>query len=361
MKYFFLLIMGAYLGGNVYLFIRTMQQLSALPLWGKILFGIIFWAVALALFISLGVRNVELPEWLSRLMFQAGSAWMVFILYMVLLLLVADIIHLLRPSFNGYPWALGITLCLLVYGYYNYRHPKIVELNIELEKPMDHPLRIVAVSDVHLGNGTDKSALKRYVNLINEQQPDLILIAGDLIDNSTLPLYQQQMQEELNELKAPLGIYMASGNHEYISGIRHSEEFLKLTPITLLRDSVATLPCGVQIIGRDDRSNSERETLESLLTKCDQTKPIILLDHQPYELSKSDSLGIDFQLSGHTHRGQVFPLSLLTDYMYEQSHGYRRWSHSHIYVSCGLSLWGPPFRIGTNSDMAVISIRGQQQ
>ncbi|MBR3702421.1 MAG: metallophosphoesterase, partial [Alistipes sp.] len=77
------------------------------------------------------------------------------------------------------------------------------------------------------------------------------------------------------------------------------------------------------------------------------------------QLEKADSLGVDFQFSGHTHRGQVFPLNLLTDHMFEQSHGYRHWSHAHIYVSSGLSLWGPPFRIGTHSDMAVIEVKGK--
>ena len=84
--------------------------------------------------------------------------------------------------------------------------------------------------------------------------------------------------------------------------------------------------------------------------------PVILLDHQPYEVAHKDSLGVDVQFSGHTHRGQVWPMSQLVDSMYEQSHGYRKWTHSHIWVSSGLSLWGPPLRIGTDSDFAVIDL-----
>lgn len=359
MKYFFLVIMVAYLGGNIYLFIRTLQQISSLPLGWKILFGVLFWMVATAMFLSIGMRNIEIPQSLSRLMFQTGSAWMIFILYMVLGLIISDIIHIALPKFNGYLWVLGLTICLMIYGYYNYRHPQIVELDIKVDKPLEQPLRIVAISDVHLGHGTGKKALKRYVDMINSQQPDIILIGGDLIDNSTLPLYEQNMYEELNQLRAPMGVYMVAGNHEFISGIKSTHEFLDKTQITLLRDSILTLPCGVQIIGRDDRSNHRRESLDRLIAQCDKHKPIILLDHQPYELAKSDSLGVDLQFSGHTHHGQVFPLSLLTDYIYEQSHGSRHWSHAHIYVSSGLSLWGPPFRIGTKSDMAVIRLEGE--
>lgn len=360
MKTILLTTMIAYTGGNIYLFIRALQQMSGLPMWSKVVFGVLFWVVALALFIAIGARNIELPEVVARTLFRAGSVWMVFLLYMVLSLVVVDLLRLALPHFNGFYYALGFTLCLLAYGYWNYRHPEIVELDIELEKPLEKPLRVVAVSDIHLGYGTDKKSLQRYVKLINEQQPDLILIGGDLIDNSLKPVREQRMDEELNELNAPLGIYMVMGNHEYISGAEECASFLMTTPIKLLRDEVVTLENGVQIIGRDDRTNRHRKSLEQLLGECESSKPIIVVEHQPYQLSKADSLGVDFQFSGHTHRGQVFPLNLLTDRMFEQSHGYRRWSHAHIYVSCGLSLWGPPFRIGTNSDMAVITLSGKE-
>ena len=105
---------------------------------------------------------------------------------------------------------------------------------------------------------------------------------------------------------------MVPGNHEYISGIDESVRFLKDTPIQLLRDSVVTLPNGVQIIGRDDRSNRSRHSLPTLLKQADRSKPIILLDNQPYNLAKTDSLGIDLQFSGHTHHGQIWPISWVT-------------------------------------------------
>ena len=171
-----------------------------------------------------------------------------------------------------------------------------------------------------------------------------------------VPLYAENMAEELSKLRAPLGIYMVPGNHEYISGIKESIRFIENTPITLLRDSVLTLPNGMQLIGRDDRSNKSRRSLQDLMKKVEKDKPILLLDHQPYGLTESEAAGIDLQFSGHTHRGQVWPMSLVTDYLYEQSHGYRQWGNSHIYVSSGLSLWGPPFRIGTESEMVVFQL-----
>lgn len=360
MKFIFSGMMIAYLGGNIYVFIRALQMLSSYPLAIKIIFSILFWIVASALFIAIGVRDVAMPAVVLKSLFTLGSIWMVFLLYMVLSLLVCDIAHLFVPQFKyGFWYALAFTITLLIYGHINYLNPQIVELDISLDKPIEGgEVNIVAISDVHLGEGTGKHKMQRYAEMINAQNPDLILIAGDLIDNSTTPLYREKMNQELSQLKASLGIYMVPGNHEYISGIDKAAQFLTSTPITLLRDSIVSLPNGIQIIGRDDRSNRHRKPLRNMIDDADRSHPIIVLDHQPYRLSQSDSLKVDLQISGHTHRGQVWPISLLTDKMYEQSYGYRKWSHSHIYVSCGLSLWGPPFRIGTRSDMAVIRLKG---
>lgn len=361
MKMMFLSMIAAYLCGNIYIFVRALQTLSCLPLGWKAVFSLGYWIAALALVLSIFVlRHVEIPEPLSQGLFTIGSVWLVFTLYMVLALLVTDIARFFLPSIKlyGFGISLGAVACLLVYGYFNYKHPDINHIDITLDKPLSgKPIKVVAISDVHLGNGTRKAQLKKFVQMINAQEPDLIIIGGDLIDNSLLPLYQQKMVEELSQLKAPMGIYMAPGNHEYISGMEACERFLKDTPIQLLRDSIVTLPNGLQIIGRDDRSNRHRLPITQLMKQADTTKPVLLLDHQPYEVTKKDSLDIDIQFSGHTHRGQVWPMSLLVDNMYEQSHGYRKWKHSHVYVSSGLSLWGPPFRIGTNSDMGVLTIR----
>ena len=361
MKMMFLSMIAAYLCGNVYIFVRALQALSCLSLVWKVVFSLGYWLAALALVLSIFVlRRMEMPEVLSQGLFTLGSVWLVFTLYMVLTLLATDIARLFLPAIKpyGFSISLGAVVCLLTYGYFNYKHPDINRIDITLDKPLQgKPMKVAAISDVHLGNGTRKPQLKKFVEMINTQNPDLIIIGGDLIDNSLLPLYQQKMTEELSQLKAPMGIYMAPGNHEYISGIEECERFLKDTPIQLLRDSIVTLPNGLQIIGRDDRSNRHRLPIAQLMKQADPAKPTLLLDHQPYEVAKKDSLGIDIQFSGHTHHGQVWPMSLLVDNMYEQSHGYRKWGHSHVYVSGGLSLWGPPFRIGTDSDMGVWVIR----
>lgn len=358
MKLFFLLFFAAYVGGNIYIFLRALSLFSGAALWLKILFAVLFWLVAFSLVVALFARDAGLPEVVMNMLYRIGSAWLVFTLYMVLSLALFDVAKLFLPTMRyGVVWAACVTTLLLLYGYWNYRHPQVQHIDIALDKPIDKDLTIVAVSDIHLGNGTDKKALRRYVDMINSQRPDVVLIGGDLIDNSLRPLVSQNMASELARLQAPQGAFMVAGNHEYISGIDAVQEYLRQTPVTLLRDSVVVLQGGVQIVGRDDKTNRRRESLSALLERCNVAQPIVVIDHQPYDLQSVDEACVDLQFSGHTHHGQVWPVSLLTDHIFEQSHGYRKWSHSHIFVSSGLSLWGPPFRIGTTSDMAVFHLK----
>jgi predicted MPP superfamily phosphohydrolase len=165
------------------------------------------------------------------------------------------------------------------------------------------------------------------------------------------------MLEEFERITAKDGIYMVAGNHEYISGIDRCIEHISTSRITLLRDSVVRLSSGVQLVGRDDRFRLRRKPLDSLIMGVDRSLPIVVLDHQPQSISESEKMEVDIHISGHTHRGQVWPLNWVTDAMYDQSHGYRRWGSSHVVVSSGLSLWGPPFRIGSKSELWIIDLR----
>lgn len=338
-----------------------MQTVNKLPLIAKTVLSILFWLSAFSLFILLALRHKELPEYIPVTMYGIGSTWLVFILYMSMILAVLDTIrHFFVPKMKyGFHFSFAITVIILIAGHINYLHPDINRIDIAIDKPINgDSLKIVAVSDLHLGYGTGKKRLKEFVNMINGESPDLILIAGDLIDNSLTPLYKENMAEELNRLKATMGIYMAAGNHEYITGIEECKNYIENnTSIKMLIDSVVPLPNGVQLILRDDQKNTVRPPVWYVMRNADKSKPLILVDHQPYGITEKDSLKIDLQISGHTHNGQIWPGNIATGIIYEQSHGYRKWNHSHVYVSSGLSLWGPPFRIGTNCDMAVFNIR----
>lgn len=350
--------LALYVGANVYIFLRLMQVLSAMPMTLRMVLGVVYWLAACGMFISFGLRNVAMPEFLHRALHIVGTSWLLFTLYMTVALLLTDAVRWIVPSFQHGVWyALGLTLTILVAGYINYRHPRVEHITIETEKPIEGGrLRLVAISDVHLGRGTTRSDLARYVSIINSENPDMVLIVGDLIDNSIMPVESVDMCREFERVDARYGIYMAAGNHEYISGIEECRNYLNTTPIKLLSDSVALPMDGVEIICRDDRYNRRRARLDSLLAASDKEHFLIVLDHQPNAIAESQKSNIDLHLSGHTHRGQVFPLNILTDHLFEQSHGYRKWGDTHAYVMTGLSLWGPPFRIGTHSEMLVVDI-----
>lgn len=359
MKVMFLVLPLIYMCANGYLYSRVLHDFAWLPLWIKVFISLFFWIAAFSLLLAIGLRESQLPAWFLKALFTTGSVWMGFLLYSVMLLIVADLAKLAVPTMGHTLWyVLPATCVILLCGYFNYRHPEVEHIEVSTAKDFDGGnLRVVAISDVHLGYGTGIKSLERYVELINSQHPDLVLIVGDLIDNSIKPLMDKPFDKVLSTINAPLGIYMVPGNHEYISGIDKVTDYLKGTPIVLLRDSIVTLPNGVQIIGRDDRTNRHRKSLAELLSQANAEQPAMVLDHQPYALAEADSLKVDMLLCGHTHHGQLFPFNLFVDCMYDQGHGYRKWSNSHIWVSSGLSLWGPPFRIGTNSDFAVIELR----
>lgn len=363
MPTFFIIIFSVYLLGNAYIFYKGWQVIKTFPTAGKIAAVTAFWFMALAVFGVFLLRDLNLPYQLMHWIHLLGTGWLVFTLYMVMLLLLLDILHLFKLRIkHSFLYATALISMVLAYGYYQYKHPETNVINIVINKPTKsyQQLKVVAISDIHLGYGTDKEQLKDYVDLINEQRPDLILIGGDLIDNSLHPVLDQRMEEELNLLHAPLGVYMIPGNHEYISGMEASRDFIAKTSIVLLQDSVVTLPNGIQLIGRDDANNRKRESLDSLAAQVDTSLPVIMLNHQPFELDKAVDAGIDLQFSGHTHRGQVWPMTLVVDRMFELSHGYKRKGNTHFYVSSGLSLWGPPFRIGTQSEMVVFNITFSQ-
>lgn len=362
MPLFFVVLFGSYLLGNLYIFHHLFQVLKACPPVWKAAASVLYWLGALSIVPEFFFKKYIAGETLLSLLHGIGTGWLVFTLYLAMLLLAVDILKLFNIRFiHSTISCFLLVIALLAYGYWHYRHPQVKELNVVINKPVNNgfprEMKVVAVSDIHLGYGTGKAQLAEYVRLINAQRPDLVLIGGDLIDNDIRPVVQADMHEELCRLQAPMGVYMVPGNHDYFAQIDACEAFLRKTPVRLLRDEVETLPNGVQLLGRDDKTNRRRAPLSRLVAEADPARPMLLIDHQPYHLDEAARLGIDFQFSGHTHHGQIVPLSWVTDRLFDLSYGYRRDGTTHFYVSSGLSLWGPPFRIGTDSELAVIHLK----
>lgn len=370
---FFIVFIALYLAGNYYVFYRAWVAMPPSTIGYSILIAIAaIVIISPILFFSVGDY---LPIWLSSTLYTIGTSWICIFLYALLFNLIKDLIrisHLIpqdalhkytRDNWAGFTLMVGFVLMLMICGYLKYRTKDRVEIVVNVEKKIEKKdsLKVVAISDLHLGYSISANELKGWVETINKEKPDIVIIAGDIIDNSVRPLNAGDFAKNLREIKAPLGIYACLGNHEYISGVEASKKFIADAGIKLLQDNVALIDSSFYIVGRDDRSNIKRKPLSHLVENLDKSKPIILLDHQPMKLEDAEKNGIDFQFSGHTHQGQIWPISLITDHMYEVSHGYlKKGDATNIYVSSGIGIWGGKFRIGTQSEYVVVNIKGKK-
>ncbi len=375
MKGFFIMFLLLYLCGNVYVFVRLWQAFPGHRPVAKGLFSGVAFLLASTFLFSFFFRDL-LPERLIGGLYGIGSNWLIIFLYLFMLLFLRDLVVLADRFFRFLPpavWqvpvkpfltylAVGIAAVLLIYGNIHYFRKERVELNIATHKPMPPGgLKIVFLSDLHLGYTTGNSEIKRWVELVNREQPDLILMGGDIVDNNTRPLIAHRMDETLQQLHASGGVYACPGNHEHLGGGRNSEHFIRSAGICLLVDSIATPGKYLNIVGRNDRSNRRRKNLEELTDSLDTEKFTVLLDHQPYNLDETAQYPIDLQLSGHTHRGQIWPFNWVTDHLFEVSHGYARKENTHFYITSGIGIWGGKFRIGSRSEYIVINLTHTDQ
>lgn len=369
MKLGFFIIMGIMLSMIGYTILRGWQSLPALSIWRTIY---LWSSVGLFIFFLSGmIIGHKLPTELAKAISFIGNSYVIIFVYLLISLLLLDIVRL-GAHFLHYPaeqvatlrlWWLSVSLVVIavamIWGNWQFRHPKRVELSLQSEKPLQHKtLKIVAVSDLHLGFSIDKGMLKRYVEMINAENPDLVLMAGDVSDRSIEPLIRQNMREELMQIKSTMGVYAINGNHEhYAESLDATENYLKSAGIIFLKDSVAKVNESFYVVGRDDQTNSRRKTLSQLVSGLAPELPKILLDHQPHHLEEAERNAIDLQISGHTHEGQFFPGNLFVKRMFEVGHGYKKKGKSHFYVSSGLGIWGPQYRIGTQSELVVIEFK----
>lgn len=351
----------AYIAWHVW----VMLPLSAL--WKSVIIAVGVLSFAM---LFLNFRRVfdSMPLSVAQMSYEVGTSSIIVLLYLVMIFLLLDLgrlVHLVPKSFmyhNGYT-ALGIFVLLLgifVYGNLHYKNKVRVPLEMTSQKPLPREYKIVMASDLHIGYHNPRKELARWVDMINAENPDFILIAGDIIDGSMRPVLEERMAEEFHRLKAP--VYACLGNHEFYSGVPGAKQFYKDAGIHLLIDEAAVIDSSIVIIGRDDRTNMRRKPIKELVTNTRHLSPntqyyTIVLDHQPYNLDRAEAAGVDFQLSGHTHRGQVWPISWITDRLYECSWGSHQRGNTQFYVSSGIGIWGGKFRIGTQSEYVVATLK----
>ncbi len=334
-----------------------------LPLaWGWKLVVILLMVASVLMMFGFRGDIDRMPLNIASVVYDISTSSLFIMLYVVIVFLILDIgrlLHLIPHTllYNNGKMALGITVTLFavfIYGNLHYKDKHRETLTLTTDKQITKPLRLLMMSDLHLGYHNRRDELHRWIDLINAEQPDMILIAGDIIDMSIRPLKEERMAEEFQRLKAP--VYACLGNHEYYSGEPEAQQFYRDAGIHLLRDS-AIVAGDLCIIGRDDRTNQHRRALGVVMKQADLRKFCILLDHQPYHLEQAERRHIDFQFSGHTHYGQVWPISWITDAVYECAFGRHHRGQTDYYISSGMGIWGGKFRIGTRSEYVVVDIK----
>lgn len=255
--------------------------------------------------------------------------------------------------------AIFTTIAIISLGHLNARITKTIELSYDLPLPSGQKpsqMKVAVLSDIHAGKFINASWVASLVNKTNAQNPDLILLPGDIIDDKQIA---DDVLAELAKFRAPLGVFGVLGNHEYYQGKRWALEKLEAANIKTLVDESLAIDNRLWLIGRDDqtiaRFNGERKPLKDLLTG-NPGLPTLVLDHIPFKLEEAANENINLQLSGHTHSGQIFPWNFVTDAIYEQDHGRLRKQNTEYYISSGAGVWGPPIRTSSFGEIVVITL-----
>ena len=378
MLIFFAIVILFFGSVGYYLYNRISHTFSGTFLASRT-FLILYIFLLSSFFLGKILENISM-NFLSETLIRIGSYTLGFFLYALIAFLFFDLIRLIHRFIPIYPpfitenlaqvriitgslMAVAIT-ALVGYGIWNSFQPRVKTLEIQIDKKVEglSALNIVAVSDIHLGTMVNKIKAQRLMSEINRLEPDLVIIAGDIVDDNVHAVKKYGLFEYFNQLNPRLGVYGIMGNHEYIGRSYSEIPYYEQNNIQMLIDSVKLIDDKFYLVGRDDIQakaffNRDRKSLESLTAGLNKEKPIILLDHQPYDLSGSEKEGIDFQFSGHTHHGQFWPINYITGAMFENDWGYLKKGNTHFYISCGYGTAGPPMRIGSHPEIVHVNMK----
>lgn len=345
-----------------------------MPGWGASRgFCLFFIFVAASFVLGRSLENYFISP-LSTSLIWIGSFWFAAMLYFFLGFLVLDLVRLggsllggglsLKAEKLGRGTVVSATFALILVGHINALNPRLnsVEIRLQGTSAETRIIEILMASDLHLGTIVGEKRLKQLTRAVEELQPDLVLFPGDVLDEDPQTVMKDSVGNMLRSIKAKHGVFAITGNHEYIGGVERACSYLEEHGIGVLRDQAVLVDGLFYLVGREDRSISrftdkKRKSLKELLAPLDRRFPVILMDHQPFELQEAEGLGVALQLSGHTHHGQLWPLNFVTSLIYEVSWGHLKKGDTHFYVSSGYGTWGPPVRVGNHPEMVHIRLR----
>lgn len=345
------------IAGIIYIGIRLKAMLSEL---GLKVNKVIFWVILCALIVAISF------------LYNAGLA---VLLYLLMFFILFDIFRLVlrlftRRSNEGVKqkaqnvWKklyqkgivpVVLSQLLVVYGAANAVNVVVKEYDVEINKPLSEQLSIVMLSDIHIGTARDENDIYALCKRVNGLQADIIALCGDLYDELSTEAEKQSLYAALGKLSARLGVYYVHGNHDHEAEI---ENALAQYGIVTLNDASVLVNDAFYIAGRYDASMSLRSELQNIMKKIDTALPVILLDHQPKDLMLASTLDVDLQLSGHTHRGQLFPLNWAVPFANEMSYGYKQIGDYNIIVGAGTGTWGFAMRTAGQCEIVKVNVTG---
>lgn len=389
------LLAPVYLLFNFYIMRWTIWWMSACThhfkrKWVRAVFLVFYLFLCTSILTAFLLPKGKLKFWMSQL----GNYWLGTFLYILLTVIIVDLIRLIlkriprvdqKKLASRRLFVLNGTVCIVViasltaYGILNAHNIRTTSYDVSVSKKCDSlsSLNVILVADLHLGYNIGEWHMKKMVEKINQLKPDLVCIAGDIFDNEYEAIqYPEETADALAEIQSRYGVYACYGNHDIeekiLAGFTfHKEghkmsdprmdEFLENAGITLLQDETVLIDDKFYLAGRADyerpgRGITTRQTPEELTADLDLTKPVIVIDHEPREMDELAAAGVDLDLCGHTHDGQMFPGNLTIKLLWDNPYGYKTYGNMHQIVTSGVGVFGPYMRVGTKSEIVQVQV-----
>lgn len=320
---------------------------------------------SLALFMMVGIITLSnTSSELVSFFYQFAAVLMGFLLYLLMIMFLVDLVNLalkLTPLKTGLTVVVLTSLIVLV-GIINSFNIRTTTVDIPI-KGLKREIKAVHLSDVHIGHFRGIKWMNQMVKKTIEQNPDVVFITGDLFDGRIN--LNPEVLEPLTTINAP--IYFVEGNHDGYTGVQEIKKYLREKGVNVLENNVVTWN-DLQIIGLNHMladSNSSNmhaaqgATMAEVYPKLliDVNRPSILLHHSPDGIEYANKYGVDLYLSGHTHGGQQFPVTLINELIFKYNRGLDEYKGTKILVSEGVGTFGPPLRIGTKSEIIAINLK----
>jgi len=367
---------------NFYIGRRGAQSLASLPA-ARTVFLVLF--IGLALLFPLGrILMSFVKGGPVSLLVEAGTLHLAVMLYGLMAVLAVDVVRLINGFARILPASLagegarsgpavfaavaGLVVLTIAYGAWNATRLRTVELDLHVPAQAGavEALTVAVASDLHLGALVGPRRLEKVVERLNALEPDVVLFAGDIVDETVTDEIEAKLGGIMRRLRAPLGIYTCLGNHESYSGLERNVACLRSCGVTVLQDEAAEVGGAFVLAGRRDPSSlgkqEQRLSLQGILSKSGPRRdlPLLVLDHQPLRLEEAEQAGAALQISGHTHDGQMFPIDVINGLIYELNWGLLKKGGTLFYVTSGAGTWGPPVRIGSRAEVVRIRLHFDQ-